>query len=182
MAGTRNSAIDGTDICIGRESITLIVRPYTDADLDAVLDLHRRQGLGYELPVLDECPVSCVIEEGGNITHAVFVRQTSEIYWLFDGAREWKRQTLGRFLVLHKEIEPVMARAGFTDVHAFVPPKINNPQFEHTMVKLGWQKSSWPCYGRLIVGSENTDGICALGRDSLEEHFEDRALNVRVDK
>jgi hypothetical protein len=151
MAGTRNSAIDSAHICIGWESITLIVRPYTDADLSAVLNLHRRQGLGYELPVLNECPVSCVIEEGGNITHGLFLRQTLECYWVFDGNAQWKRQTLGRFLALHRQCEPVAADLGYDDVHAFVPPSIDDLKFTLTMNKMGWQKSNWPVYHRAIV-------------------------------
>lgn len=129
----------------------MIVRPYTDADLDAVLDLHRRQGLGYTLPTLNECPVGCVIEEGGNITHGLFLRPTLEAYWCFDPAREWRRQTLGRFLVIHRECEPVAASLGYDDVHAFVPPQVLNRRMELTMEKLGWEKSDWPCYSRRIV-------------------------------
>ena len=129
----------------------MIVRRYSESDLGAVLDLHRRQGLDYELPSLENCPVGCVIEEGGNITHALFLRRTLETYWLFDKEREWKRQTLGRFLALHTVCEPIAADLGYTDVHAFVPPQIDDNKFNLTMIKMGWHKSEWPSYARNIV-------------------------------
>jgi hypothetical protein len=124
----------------------MIVRRYRDSDLGAIFDLHHRQGLNYDLPPLEEMALGLVIEEGSNITHAVFLRGIVEAYWLFDPAREWKRQTLGRLLVLHKEVEAAAAKAGVKEVEAFVPPTINTPKFEATMLKLGWRRPLWTCY------------------------------------
>jgi hypothetical protein len=124
----------------------MIVRPYCESDLGAILDLHRRQGLDYTLPPLDEMAASCVIEEGGNVTHAVFLRGIVEAFWLFDPAREWKRQTLARLLVLHKEAETIAARNGISEVDCWIPPQVLTPKMELTMLKLGWEKPLWTCY------------------------------------
>lgn len=124
----------------------MIVRPYRDSDLGAILDLHRRQGLGYELPELNKMALSCVIEEGGNITHAVFLKGIVEAFWLFDPQREWKRQTLGRLLVLHKEVEVACRHHGIEEVDCWVPPQVLDSKMEKTMLKLGWEKPLWTCY------------------------------------
>lgn len=129
----------------------MLVRPYRDSDLESVLDLHSRQGLPYELPPLEDMMASCLIEEGGNVTHAVFLRMTAETYWLFDGNREWKRQTLGRLLVLHKELQPIAAISGLKDIHAFIPPTILTTKTENTMMTLGWKKALWPCFSRDVA-------------------------------
>jgi hypothetical protein len=129
----------------------LLVRPYRESDLDAILDLHRRQGLDYTLPLLDEMALSCVIEEGGNITHAVFLRGIVEGYWLFDPSREWKRQTLARLLVLHKEVEAVAARNDIKEVDVWVPPNVLDTKMDLTMLKLGWEKPLWTCYRHTVA-------------------------------
>ena len=40
---------------------------------------------------------------------------------------------------------------GYTDVHAFVPPQVDDNKFNLTMIKMGWHKSEWPSYARNIV-------------------------------
>jgi len=129
----------------------MIVRQYNDHDLDAILDLHRRQGLDYELPPIKDMAVTCLIEEGDNITHALLLRPTLEAFWLFDQTREWKRQSLGRLLILHKEGDIAAARKGFTDVHCWIPPHVLNPKMDRTMTTLGWSRPLWPCFQRPVV-------------------------------
>jgi len=128
----------------------MLIRPYTDADLNQVLELYRRQGLEYDLPILNECPIGAVIEEGGDITHAAFMRQTSETYWLFDPEREWKRQRLGRLLILHKELNLAAAKMGMEDTHIWVPPEVLSAQFEYTLFTLGWVKPLWTCFSHKV--------------------------------
>jgi hypothetical protein len=128
----------------------MIVRSYRESDLSAILDLHQRQGLGYELPELDLMAASCIIEEGGNVTHAVFLKGIVECFWLFDPAREWKRQTLGRLLVLHKEVEKIAARNGIEEIDAWLPPQVLDKKMHNTMLKLGWEKPLWTCYRHTV--------------------------------
>jgi hypothetical protein len=129
----------------------MVVRPYQESDLDAIINLHRKQGFDYLLPSPEDCPVSCIIEEGGNITHAVFLRTIAETYWLFDPNSQWKRQRLGRLLVLHKEVEVAAAMAGIGEVQAFIPPSVLDRKMELTIIKLGWIKSEWPCYSHRVA-------------------------------
>jgi hypothetical protein len=129
----------------------MIVRNYNESDLGAVLDLHRRQGLDYTLPELDKMAVGCVIEEGGNITHALFLRPIHEAMWLYDPSREWKRQTLGRLLVLHKEVEIMAQNQGVEEVDCWIPPQVLDRKMDATMLKLGWEKPLWTCYRHIVA-------------------------------
>jgi hypothetical protein len=129
----------------------MLVRPYIASDAEAVKALHHKQGLEYELPDL-EAPgmlVRAVIEEDGEITDAAFLRKTSEAYWLFDPASA-KRDRLGKMLVLSKELVGPAARAGFEDVHAFLPPHIVDTKLDRTLLRLGWVHPLWTCYSRKV--------------------------------
>lgn len=129
----------------------MIVRSYKESDLGTILDLYRRQGLDYELPALDKAALSCVIEEGGNITHAVFLKHLYEAVWIHDKTKEWKRQTLGRFLVLHKEMEIAAARIGIDEVNCWVAPDVLDKRMDLTMMRMGWEHAPWPCYRHKIA-------------------------------
>jgi hypothetical protein len=120
-------------------------------DLPEVKALHQAQSLDYALPDLDAAGmlVRCVIEENGRVTHAAFLRKTSEAYWIFNPA-ETKRERLGRMLALSAEMMAPAARAGIEDVHAFLPPQILDKKLHNTLLYLGWEKPSWTCYSRKV--------------------------------
>ena len=129
----------------------MLIRPYVHEDLAQVRALHRAQGFSYDLPDL-EAPamlVRAVIEEDGEITHAAFLRKTSEAYWIFNPA-ETKRDRLGRLLALCKEMTGPAGRAGIDDVHAFLPPEIVNEKLHRTLLRMGWEKPLWVCYSRKV--------------------------------
>lgn len=124
----------------------MIVRPYTSSDFEWVKALHKMQGLAYELPDLEapQMLVRTVIEEHGEITHAAFLRKTAEAYWLF--GKQTRRERLGRMLVLQKEMTPAALRAGFVDVHSWIPPAVLSPAMHKTLLRVGWQKPEWVSY------------------------------------
>jgi hypothetical protein len=129
----------------------MLIRPYVREDFPEVKALHQAQGLDYELPDLDapSMLVRCVIEEKGRVTHAAFLRKTSEAYWIFD-PRESKRERVGRMLALNNEMAAPADRAGIEDVHAFLPPAIVNQTLHKTLLRLGWVKPLWVCYSRKV--------------------------------
>lgn len=125
----------------------ILVRHYGMEDLAQVQLLHVRQGLAYTLPD-PEAPsmlVRTVVEEAGEVTHAVLLRRTAEAYWIFDPAAR-KRVRAGRLLMLHKEVAQLAGQAGFEDVHCWVPPEVATKTFEKTLFRLGWEKPLWTCY------------------------------------
>lgn len=129
----------------------MLVRPYVREDLPAVEALHREQGFAYDLPDLESPSmlVRAVIEENGRVTHAAFLRKTSEAYWIFS-PEERKRERLGKLLVLAKELPAPADRAGIEDVHAFLPPQIVTESLHKTLLRLGWEKPLWTCYSRKV--------------------------------
>lgn len=129
----------------------MLIRPYMREDGPEVKALHSAQGLEYELPDLDapSMLVRCVIEEKGRVTHAAFLRKTSEAYWIFDPG-ETKRERLGKLLALSKEMIAPAQRAGIEDVHAFLLPTIVDAKLHNTLLRLGWVKPLWICYSRMV--------------------------------
>ncbi len=130
----------------------MLIRPYVREDLPQVKTLHAMQGLDYELPDLDapSMLVRAVIEgEDGQLEHAVFLRKTSEAYWIFS-PQESKRERLGKLLALSKELVGPAERAGIEDVHAFLPPQIVDQKLHNTLLYLGWVKPLWTCYSRKV--------------------------------
>lgn len=94
-------------------------------------------------------PVRAVVEEEGQITHAVFLRKTSEAYWIFSPA-ESKRERLGKLLAISRELVRPADRAGIEDVHAFIPPQVIDVKLDRTLLNLGWVKPLWTCYTRRV--------------------------------
>lgn len=129
----------------------MLVRPYMREDFSEVKALHAAQGFEYELPDLDapSMLVRAVVEENGRVTHAAFLRKTSEAYWIFNPG-ESKRERLARLLVLSKELVAPAARAGLEDVHAFLPPQIVDTKLHRTLLNRGWVKPLWVCYSRKV--------------------------------
>jgi hypothetical protein len=124
----------------------ILIRHYGVEDQGQVESLHLRQGLSYRLPPL-EAPtmlVRTVVEENGQITHAALLRKTAEAYWLFD-PRNRKRDKAGRLLMLHREMTIQAKKAGFEDVHCWVPPDVAK-EFGKILSHLGWEKPLWTCY------------------------------------
>jgi hypothetical protein len=129
----------------------MLVRPYTQEDLPEVKALHAAQGFDYELPDLEASSmlVRAVIEDKGRVTDAVFLRKTSEAYWCFDPGLSHKER-VGRMLILNKEMMGPAARAGFEDIHAFLPPLIMDSKLHKTLLRIGWFKPLWVCYSRKV--------------------------------
>lgn len=124
----------------------ILIRPYTEADLEQVKSLHKAQGFDYELPS-ELLSASAVIEESGEITHALLLRMTSEAYWLFDPKNQSRRERLGRMLMLKKEVSFIAKKIGLEDVHAWLPPELSeNKCLNATLLKIGWERMHWQPY------------------------------------
>jgi len=130
----------------------MLIRPYMREDLPEVQRLHQLQGFDYELPNLEapQMLVRAVLTDNDRVTHAMFLRKTCEAYWIFNPA-ETRRERLGRFMALSRELTTPALRAGLVDVHAFPPPHVLDPRMHKTFLRLGWEKQLWPCYSKLLV-------------------------------
>ena len=125
----------------------IIVRPYETRDFESVKRLFAAQNIDYKLPDFDAKTflVRAVIEEGGEVTTAAFLRKVANAYYLADPSRGTKRDKLGRLFIMKRELTAAARRVDFDEVEAFLPPSME--QFGRLLVKhLGWHRNLWPCF------------------------------------
>ena len=125
------------------------VREYEEADLEALRQIHARQGFDYPFPDLrDPLFVTKLVmedesrEEAGErsekgIMGAALLRVTAEAYLLLDPKTGTARERWNRVLELHGATEQDAWRRGLEDVHAWLPPEIAE-KFGRRLARLGW--------------------------------------------
>lgn len=125
----------------------IFVRPYETQDLESVKRLFAAQNLDYKLPDFDASQflVRAVIEEGEEVTAAMFLRKVANAYYFCDPNRGTKREKLGKLFIMRRELTPLAIRSGFDEIEAFLPPHME--KFGKLLVKhFGWKRNLWPCY------------------------------------
>jgi len=129
----------------------MLVRAYTDADLDALRAMHAAQGFDYQLPDPNDplFLVRAVLEDNGRPRMAAFLRLTAETYLLADPRDGAPRQRWQWLLALHEATRQSAAAHGLADVQAFLPPRVARA-FGRRLEKLGWRRDPWPCYTRAL--------------------------------
>lgn len=125
------------------------VREYTEADLDALKQMHAQQGFDYAFPDLsDPIFVSKLVlaDDAGNAVMASLARLTCEIYLLADPHAGTARDRYTRLLALHNAAERDVFARGLDDVHAWLPPRIAR-RFGKRLEALGWVRDDvWTPY------------------------------------
>ena len=129
------------------------VRQYTEADLDSLREMHRRQGFDYAFPDLAD-PIfisKLVVEDGsGRAVMASLARLTCEMYLLADPEAGDPRDRYRRMLQLHRAGERDLLARGLDDAHAWLPPPIAK-RFGRRLEKLGWVRDDrWTPYCRRL--------------------------------
>jgi len=133
------------------------VREYNEADLDALVAMHRAQGFDYALPNLAD-PIflsKLVLEDGdssdtGNgtdrIVMAALARLTCEMYLLVDPQAGTPRERYTRLLELQRAGSADLRARGLDDAHAWLPPPIAQ-RFGRRLEALGWVRDdAWTPY------------------------------------
>ncbi|HKW89775.1 MAG TPA: hypothetical protein VJN21_13585 [Candidatus Acidoferrales bacterium] len=141
----------------------MLIREYTEADLDALVALHRAQGFDYPFPdVNDPIFVSKLVVEdegktgegnrglpaqsGGKIVMAALGRLTCEMYLLADPHAGTPRERYDRLLALHRAGAADLRARGLDDAHAWLPPTIAK-RFGRRLKSLGWVRDdTWTPY------------------------------------
>jgi hypothetical protein len=131
----------------------MLVRAYTEADLDALWRMHERQGFDYAFPDLSD-PIfisKLVVEDGaGHAVMASLARLTCEMYLLADPDAGTPRQRYDRMLQLHSAGERDLLSRGLDDAHAWLPPPIAK-RFGRRLETLGWVRDNdWTPYCRRL--------------------------------
>ena len=129
----------------------MLVRAYTDADLDALRAMHAAQGFDYQLPDPNDplFLVRAVLEDNGRPRMAAFLRLTAEAYLLADPRDGTPRQRWQWLWALHEATRQAAAAQGLADVQAFLPPPVARA-FGRRLERLGWRRDPWPCYTRAV--------------------------------
>lgn len=131
----------------------MLIRAYTEADLEALRAMHARQGFDYKFPDLAD-PIflsKLVLADNANRpVMASLARLTCEIYLLADPAAGTPRERYARLLALHCAMERDLAARGLQDAHAWLPPAIAK-KFGRRLEALGWVRDdAWTPYCRRL--------------------------------
>jgi hypothetical protein len=155
----------------------MLIRQYTERDLDALRAIHTAQGFDYHLPdlsnplfvtklVLEDLnvapgfsPASSAAQEiprasrEGNslIRGAAFLRLTAEAYLLLDPRSGTPRERWRWLITLHEAARNDAWQRGLEDVHAWLPPPIAQ-KFGRRLERLGWRRDdAWTPYCKRLV-------------------------------
>lgn len=127
----------------------MIVREYTDADLDALRAMHRAQGFDYPLPDLrDPIFVSKLVleDDAGKPVMAALARLTCEVYLLAAPKEGTPPERYARLLELHRAGADDLRMRGLDDAHAWLPPRIAQ-RFGRRLRHFGWiRDDAWTPY------------------------------------
>lgn len=153
----------------------MLVREYTEHDLDALRAIHAAQGFDYSLPdlsnplfvtklVLAEDSDAKGNEAGADsiaansqpvkVIGAALLRLTAEAYLLLDPKAGTPRERWQWLLALHAAAERDAWHRGLEDVHAWLPPPIAR-KFGKRIERLGWLRDdTWTPYCRRLAARD----------------------------
>lgn len=131
----------------------MLIREYTESDLDALRSMHASQGFDYPFPDLtDPIFVSKLVveDDSGRAVMASLARLTCEMYLLADGRAGKPRDRLTRLQALHDTGQYDLLARGLDDAHAWLPPRIAR-RFGRRLQSLGWiRDDTWTPYCRRL--------------------------------
>jgi hypothetical protein len=131
------------------------IRPYTDAECDALRRAHASQGFAYPFPDLrDPIFVSKLVPEddAGRVVMASLARLTWEMYLLMNRDAESAKavgkpqERYAQLLALQAAGEQDLLARGLDDAPACLPPPVAK-RFGHRLTALGWiRDDGWTLY------------------------------------
>jgi hypothetical protein len=132
----------------------MLIREYSDADLDALRRMHAEQGFDYAFPGLaNPLFVSKLVleDDAGRAVMASLARLTCEMYLLVAPGEGNPRERYARLLALHHAGEGDLLARGLHDAHAWLPPPIAK-KFGRRLAALGWVRDdAWTPYCRRLI-------------------------------
>lgn len=134
----------------------MLIRAYTESDLDALRRMHAQQGFDYAFPdIADPIFISKLVveDDSGRAVMASLARLTCEMYLLADPDAGSPRERYARLLALHSAGERDLRARGLDDAHAWLPPPIAK-RFGRRLEALGWiRDDAWTPYCRRLPGA-----------------------------
>lgn len=126
-----------------------MIRDARPEDAEALKQLHKRQGLDYNLPNLTDplVLINKVRVIDGQVVGAMFLRITAETFLLVDGSPVARGRAI-------EELQPAVIRAawekGLSEIVCVVPPEIEE-SFSPVLERMGWAKERpWPLFSRSV--------------------------------
>jgi hypothetical protein len=131
----------------------MIVREYMPSDLDALRQMHAKQGFDYVFPDLSD-PIfvsKLVLQDDSNrIFMASAARLTCEMYLLVDSEAGSPLERYAGLAKLHRAGEIDLFARGLDDAHAWLPPAIAK-RFGGRLEQFGWVRDDkWRPYCRRL--------------------------------
>lgn len=127
----------------------MLIRQFTDDDLQALKRMHSRQGFEYAFPdVSDPIFVSRLVleDDDSRIAMASLARLTCEMYLMLDPSLGTPQDRFLRITALHRAGERDLVSRGLDDAHAWLPPEISR-RFGKRLEALGWVRDDkWTPY------------------------------------
>lgn len=127
----------------------MLIRQFTDDDLQALKRMHSRQGFEYAFPdVSDPIFVSKLVleDDDSRIAMASLARLTCEMYLMIDPSLGTPQDRFLGITALHQAGERDLISRGLDDAHAWLPPEISR-RFGKRLEALGWVRDDkWTPY------------------------------------
>jgi hypothetical protein len=128
------------------------IRPYTEGDLDRVLEMHRATMMGYDLPHVDQFFSKQIVEHEGKVGMAAMLKLNAEVYLLCDPKWRTPAWRLEAIRQLHFVCNDDARDAGAKEAVAFIPPAVEGV-FTKRLAAMGWSTydPQWKMWYREIV-------------------------------
>lgn len=130
-----------------------MIREFRQSDGPALRRLHAAQGFDYEFPDLTQpqfVQILVAVDDEDEPVQALIARKTVELYFVGDPNWRTPRWRLNFLLSLGYVMHKALARMGFTDVFAALPPEIEKTFGKRLRRSLGWVESRWKQYVRYL--------------------------------
>lgn len=114
---------------------------------ELIVELHKKMAIKYPLPDLAS-PLMVLTERAENRKAACAVKLTGEAYLFLEPDASVRERVEGIREVSDKALEAAKIFK-LEDVSAWIPPHIE-PRFAHLLIELGWRRSPWPCWSKLL--------------------------------
>jgi len=133
----------------------MTIREFHHLDMPYLWALHRSQGHSYPFPDLSHpqfVGIVVAVDENDVPVQAIAARKTVECFML--GDPNWRTPVwrFTAFEMLHHAIHRMMFLQGFTDAHAFLPPRVAKAFGKRLQRDFGWVPSTWVSFCKYLVG------------------------------
>jgi hypothetical protein len=130
-----------------------MIREYQPSDEPVLRALHEAQGHPYPFPDLSHeqfVGIMVATDENDVPVQAIAARKTVEVYMLGDPNWRTPAWRYRVFAQLHIAIHKTVKAQGFTDAHAWLPPRVCKAFGKRLKRDFGWVSSAWQSFVKYL--------------------------------